>query len=267
MRAFLFIMLSFVLGVGSVSAKDIMAGEKSPNFEKDWENSTQAEDWSVRAFVGRKIFVEERAKPEYMDFTTPDGSVIRRTLPAFDARYEARYKILDVVKGPIEGSTIDFVAYDHYSRPGFPDHEHVLLFVVSHNSEWVHSKYLYYPVQRTTDGDWAICGKAFVHESAADAEKTLADSFEEPIGFIDHIDLPDGIICKTGTRARNLFELQEKTRFIPRRNRVLCNREIGVRDYVVAGTGSGPYADIEKQKHAACMERLNVATLSKGQRR
>ena len=265
MRAFLFIILCFVLGASAASAQEILDGEMSSNSASDWDSSTQADDWSVTAFVGRKLFVEERAKPDYMDVKMPDGSIKKRRLPAFNTRYEARYEILDLVKGPFEGFTIDFVAYDHYGRPSFPKFDPVILSVVSHKSEWVYSSY--YPVQRTTDGDWAICGKAFVHETESDAHKQLAASYEEPIGFIEPLILADGAACNTGTRVGKFFDLQEKFRFIPRRNKALCNRKIGLRDSIVAGTGSGPFAEIEKQRHAACMERLSAATLSIDQNR
>ena len=266
MRIVLFILLGFVLGMGAAFAQDEVPVETPIRTGPVWDNSSQSEDWSVMAFVGNKVFVEERAKPEYMDIEMPDGSIVTRSLPAFDTRYEARYEILDMVEGSHEELTIDFVAYDHYGRPSFPHINPVLLFVVSHDSEWVHSKYLYYPVRRTTDGDWAICGKTYVHKGASDTHKKLARTYEEPIGFIDPPELPDGTVCNTGTRAHNLFDIQEKMRFVPRRSKVLCNREIGIKDYYTAGIGSGPFAKIEGQKHAACMERLNVATLSKGQR-
>ncbi len=265
MQRLLFIILGLIFWTSVPASAQVAPVEgESVRAGSDWDNSSQVEDWSVRAFVGKKIFVEARAKPEYMDIKMPDGRIVTRRIPAMDSRYEARYEILDVVKGPLEDSTFDFVAFDHYGRPRFPHVEHVLLFVVSHESEWMHSKYLFYSVHRTTDGDWAICGKPYVDERADGAHKKLAASYEEPIGFIDPVELPDGGVCNTGTRARNLFNFQEKYRFIPRRNRVMCNQEIGLEDYIVAGTG--PNAEIEKQKHAACMERLNVAALSKGRK-
>lgn len=261
MKAFLFILLGFVWGISAALAQEDVSSLDTPSHSgADWDNSSQYDDGGLKVFVGRKIFAEERAKPEYYDVKRPDGSIVKLSMRA-DPRYEARYKVLDMVEGTHEGPTLDFVAYDHYGRPAFLRFDTVLLFVVSHSSEWVHSKYLYYPVHRTTDGDWAICGQPYVHDEEPDAHKKLAASYEEPLGFIEPQETRSGEFCTTGTRAKNLFYFEDKTRFIPRRNRVLCNREIGIRDNVVAGTGSGPFAEIEGQKHVICMERLEAKIL------
>jgi len=77
-----------------------------PSFAQDetldrapWDNAASGLDGSVVAFVGEKIFVEERNLEETMDVTLPDGSVVARVIPKMSDRYEARYKIFDVVGG------------------------------------------------------------------------------------------------------------------------------------------------------------------------
>ena len=224
----------------------------------DWDNSTQADDFSVIAFVGEKTFVEEREKPQFMDFEMPDGRVVTRKLPAFDTRYEARYSIKDIVHGDYKKESVDFVAYNHYGRPGFPHVNPVLLFLVNYEDEWVHSKYLFYPVRATTDGDWAICGPAASGGHLSEENKTLAASYEEPLGFLEPVKSLDGEICIKGTRAVNLYKFQERIRFGPRHRRVTCNREMGFSDGIVVGTGSHPTAEAEGRTHAACVERLEA---------
>jgi len=133
--------------------KDISAQDDTP-----FDASTMTEVGDIIAFVGEKIFVEERNLEETMDVTLPDGSIVTRTLPRRSDRYEARYKIIEVIAGDYTEPEIDFVAYDHYGRPSFPKINPVLLFAKNHEGKLTLQQYLTSVVFETTDGDWAICG-------------------------------------------------------------------------------------------------------------
>ena len=148
MRAFLFIMLSFVLAfTGPAFSQD----------EAPFDNSSLREDGHIIAFVGRKIFVrKDDSFPPKRDENS-DEIIIH-----LDSRYQVRYEIIDLIAGKYEGRIIDFHAYDHYGIPRFSRVENALIFIHDGPDNRVHSKYNFYEVDRTADGDWAACGNAYV---------------------------------------------------------------------------------------------------------
>jgi len=251
MRIFLSLLFSLGCAV-QAAAQDVSA----------WDNSTPTADGTILAFVGKKIFIEKKNIDEYIDFELADGSTIKRKIPRWNDRFETRYKVLDVVEGSYEGASIDFENYDHYGRPTFPKFETVLLFLINDGGEWVNTSRTFFPVQRTSDGDWAKCGN-LVRDDYNEDLKKLAASFEEkifvePIKFLGSETTFTPEYCTTGTRAANLYKFQEHTRFAPERRRISCNREIGFSDGSNPGTGSGPNSAIEGQTHAACVKRLKA---------
>ena len=75
-----------------------------------------------------------------------------------NSHYRARYRILDVIYGEAPGSEIAFDVYDHYGKPSFSRYDHVLLYLLRRpDGSYVHKKYTYDAVFRTTDGQWAGC--------------------------------------------------------------------------------------------------------------
>ena len=252
MRIFLSLLLSLSCAVQAAAQDDAA----------DWDNSTPTADGTILAFVGKKIFIEKKNIDEYMDFELADGSTIKRKIPRWNDRFETRYEVLDIVKGSYDGASIDFENYDHYGRPTFPKFETVLLFLMNNGGEWVNTSRTFFPVQRTTDGDWAKCG-SLVRDDYNEDLKKYAASFEEnilvePIKFLGSETTLSPEYCTTGTRASNLYKFTEHTRFAPERRRISCNRELGIRDGFNAGTGPLPGAKIEGIKHAACIERLEA---------
>jgi len=143
-----------------------------------FDASQYSEDSQVIAFVGRKNFIrEDENYPPTHDNEAEDIIIY------MDGRYEARYEILNLISGVYNAPTLDFHAYDHYGMPRFSKFETVLIFVNDGPGGKVHSKYNFYVVHRTTDGDWAACGDAHVQY---DSEEK--DEFKEPLESISFLE-------------------------------------------------------------------------------
>lgn len=148
-----------------------------------FDASASQGDGRVIAFVGKKVFVrEDESWPPEQD-PSSDEFVLY-----MDSRYQARYEIETLVSGKHKGSIIDFHAYDHYGMPRMSEVENALIFVHDGPDFKVHSKYNYYEVHRTSDGDWAACGNAYVQN---DPEEIYKEPLE-PLRFLDpvEVDIP-----------------------------------------------------------------------------
>ncbi len=203
------------------------------------------ENMEVIAFVGEKISFEEKNLPSIETITMPDGTTVERVMPVWNTRYEAKYKVLSWASEDIAQDTIDFELYDHYSRPWLPKITTPLIFLQNHKGRWVHIKYTY-KLSATTDGDWAICGKP----SSDEKVKDQGERYAQPLAFTEPVKDVNGDICKSGTRAVDLFQYKNETQFRPQKWRETCNLEFGRQRYSLAG--KGPNADA----HDACIERL-----------
>ena len=203
------------------------------------------ENMEVIAFVGEKISFEEKNLPSIDTITMPDGTTVERVIPALSTRYEAKYKVLSWASEDMEQDTIDFELYDHYSRPWLQKITTPLIFLRNHKGRWVHKKHAY-KLSATTDGDWAICGKP----SSDEKVKDQGERYVQPLAFIERVKDINGDICKSGTRAADLFHYKNETQFLPEKWREACNLELGRQKYTIAG--EGPNTDT----HNACVERL-----------
>lgn len=252
-------MIRFLFIICTVWVFNSVLGTAYAEMPKDraWDNRADEAAGPVIAFVGEKIFVEERNLEETMEFKLPDGRVVTRILPKMSDRYEARYKIIDVIGGDYDGGEIDFEAFDHYGRPSFSKINPVLLFVQKTDKGWGLQQYLTTVVFETTDGDWAMCGGLRTSPWTEKFEP-FAKSYEEPIGFLTPYEIASGELCTSGVRASKIFDFHMKTHFDPQRRRVACNREMGEADAIHVGTGSLPGAAEKKQIHDACMAKLEV---------
>jgi len=103
----------------------------------------ELEEQNLYVFVGEKISVEE------FEPALEDGRIL------MDSAFRARYKVIDNVYNQLSTDTIEFIAYDHYGIPAFSNFEHVLLYIVKTEEGYVHSKYLYSPLFKTKDNEWA----------------------------------------------------------------------------------------------------------------
>lgn len=90
-------------------------------------------------FIGEKIEVKE----------------LRDEEDIMDAKFLARYKILEKICGNYPNSTIEFTVYDHYGRPAFENYKIVMLYVSEHDGKYYHEKYQFDPLYKTKDGRWA----------------------------------------------------------------------------------------------------------------
>ena len=170
MRAFLFIILSIVL---------VFTGPAFAQDEAPFDNNSLQEDGQILAFVGRKIFVRKDSSFPWEQDKDSDEIILH-----LDSRYQVRYEIIELIAGKYEGRIIDFHAYDHYGIPRFSRVENALIFIHDGPDNRVHSKYNFFEVDRTTDGDWAACGNAYVQY---DPEEVKNREPLEPITFLDPV--------------------------------------------------------------------------------
>jgi hypothetical protein len=168
------------------------------------------------AFVGEKISVTE-FEPE----TAPDAILM-------DSAFKARYRVIEVIYGTYAEKTLEFEAYDHYGRPGFENHRHVLLFVSSAGGAFYHQKYQYFPVFKTKSGRWAGCGDPYQFEPDMHRGIISAHSldFNRDAYFdisrhsrrekreyfpSEYFQIRDGkAYCKKGNTVQELFEVKKQ---------------------------------------------------------
>jgi len=253
-------MMRFLLMVLAVAicTNELSFAQDEPQENEPWNNSADASAGPVIAFIGEKVFIEERNLEQTEDITGPDGRKITRIIPNLSHRFQARYKVIETIGGAYKGSEIDFQTFDHDGVLIFPKHNPLLLFAVNRDGRWEVSQYPIYAVHETTDGDWGICGSA-AQPYRSEPARALAATYVEPLGFLA---LPNtsavNEACITGTRASNLFAFEESTRFGPLRRRAACNREMGERDNTIHGTGSSPEDELKARIHVACVSRLEA---------
>jgi hypothetical protein len=73
----------------------------------------------------------------------------------FDARFLAKYRVIEPFRGTFDGTEIEFTVFDHMGLPPFSKYRHVLLYVERHEGKYYHSKYQFSPLYKTKDGRWA----------------------------------------------------------------------------------------------------------------
>jgi len=248
--ALLLIVSSFSLST-NIFAQDVRIND---------DTSNAIGEGSVIAFVGRKIsFTEDKTPPVAEPIKMPNGTVVMRTIPRLDSKYNATYQVIKWIHGEPKAETVNFNVYDHYSRPALPNIENPLVLLVRYEGGWAQSKYNNYSLYRTTDGDWGICGVPARFKSMKDQ----GERYVQPLSFIETIKSENGDICKAGTRVKDIFEYNNKTKFLPESRRITCNRELEIPSYFNAGTGSSADAPTIANAHAACIERLEFEALSK----
>jgi hypothetical protein len=80
---------------------------------------------------------------------------------AFDQKFEAHYRVEQLVFGRYDDPEITFTVYDHYGSPPFAQYDTALIFVFRHEGKLYHEKYQFFPVYPTADGRWAGCGDPY----------------------------------------------------------------------------------------------------------
>jgi hypothetical protein len=124
-------------------------------------NDFYLEDKSVNlfAFIGEKISVEEY-DPNSNNTRIKINPVTKDTIKYIslitDNAFNVKYKIIKPVFNDLKVDTVEFIAYDHYGRPGFENYNNVILYISkSEKGEYyVHQKYQYDPVRQDKKGNW-----------------------------------------------------------------------------------------------------------------
>jgi hypothetical protein len=165
-------------------------------------------------FVGEKISVDLVERKNYCN---------RFIL---DSEYGAKYKIVKNLYGDYRGDTIQFTAYDHYGKPPFSKHKHVLLFVTEYCGKLIHEKYQYFDVYPTENGRWASPGNPWRFDRP---DTTVVQGEVIPFGnltFDKYLDKRyrnmkfnapyfkiDGncVVPIMGSYVEDLFEIKKKT--------------------------------------------------------
>jgi hypothetical protein len=159
------------------------------------------ESQNLVAFVGKKISVE-KIPGRY----------------GLDAKFKARYQVLQVVYGQYSASNIEFTVFDHYGDPSFAKYETALLYVVLRRSwllqpRYFHEKYQYQPVYATGDNRWAGCGSPYQRD--------------QPIGEgIQPQTIDYKSINISGIPIAKLEEQYPKSLFDYRKNTVVCRKGV-----------------------------------------
>jgi hypothetical protein len=121
--------------------------------------------------VGEFLSIEELPDPCEGQTVEVNADGTETFCIAFDAYYQARYRVREVLEGPATaGQVLEFRIADHYGFPGFAGYRHALLFVsVPDQGDAFLEKYLGFPVHETATGGWAHCGEPSFVEADLDA--------------------------------------------------------------------------------------------------
>lgn len=124
-------------------------------------------------FIGEKIKVDNAKEKYYCNIIS------------MDSKFDVTYKIVDNIYGNYTSDTINFVAYDHNGRPAFENYEYVILFVSKYCDEFIHQKYQYYDVYKTTDNMWASPYHIFDYANLDNSSnlKPVKIMFKKPVEY------------------------------------------------------------------------------------
>ena len=150
-----------VILIGCQSSDESLA---ISDFNSNYENG---EDGQIIAFVGEKISL----------YNVPYEEWCGENEICLDARYNARYRVIEVLKGNYESPIIDFEVYDHSARIPFYPHKRVILYVGQYGERLVHEKYQYDLLSPLKGGGFAVCGDPYV---SYDADR-VKDIGREPL--------------------------------------------------------------------------------------
>ena len=147
------------------------------NTSKNFNHGGENDSINLYAFVGEKISVIEfnpNEKSEEIiengiDEETGDSIKIIRKEYVMDNAYYCKYKVLKKLFNYLPNDTMEFVAYDHYGKPGFAQKDTVILYL-SQNKEtgnFYQRKYQYDYVSKDKNGNFFSYAK-FLTEKDAD---------------------------------------------------------------------------------------------------
>ncbi|EDM44180.1 hypothetical protein SCB49_04105 [unidentified eubacterium SCB49] len=137
----------------------VLVSCKSSQTEQENDFKMSNNTVNLYAFIGKKISVSEFDPNENnikIEIDSITGDTIQRVSYVMDKGFRNKYSLVKNVFNDLKLDTIEFVAYDHYGRPGFENYKHVILYI-SLNKEknlYYHQKYLFDPVEKTKNGTW-----------------------------------------------------------------------------------------------------------------
>ena len=155
--------MKFFVFIISFSLLFSCKNSNTPLFKKDFTNEKERNN-NLLVFVGELI--------QCVELPQDEGSM--------DAKFKAKFKILQTVYGEYAFDTIEFIAYDHYGFPQFSKYKNFLMFVSKHDGKYFHEKYQFHDVYKTKNGRWAgtvWCtnndSNIFPHPEKIDFENTV----------------------------------------------------------------------------------------------
>ena len=135
----------------------ILISCKSTKIASESEFKMANDSVNLYAFIGEKISViefdpNENSERKEIDSITGDTLIFKSWV--MDNGFKNKYKVIRNVYNELKTDTIEFVAYDHYGRPGFEKYNNVLLYL-SYNKEkgnYYHQKYIFDPIEKNKNG-------------------------------------------------------------------------------------------------------------------
>jgi len=145
-------MRKIILFIALVSSYSCMRAQIDTNyFERD-------ESINLFVFIGEKISVvefdpNENNKVKVVDPVTKDTIVKQRHI--MDYAFRVKFKVLQNVFNELKTDTIEFVAYNHYGRPGFESYKNSMIYISKseQGDYYYHQKYQFNPL-KGVDRKW-----------------------------------------------------------------------------------------------------------------
>lgn len=134
-------------------------GCKSTDLDQNSEFPIYDDSVNLYAFIGEKISVNSFDPNENNTQILIDslsGDTIRKVSYSMDNGFNSKYKVLKNIFNDLKTDTIEFVAYDHYGRPGFEPYKNVILYLSfdAEKGQYFQQKYQYNPVKKSNKDVW-----------------------------------------------------------------------------------------------------------------
>ena len=137
----------------------ILVSCKSTKLRQESDFKMSNTSINLYAFIGEKISVTEfdpNKNNTKIEIVSISGDTIKIVSYIMDNGFKNKYKVVKNVFNDLKTDTIEFVAYDHYGRPGFENYKNVILYISLNKKKnnYFHQKYQFDPVEKTKNGTW-----------------------------------------------------------------------------------------------------------------
>ena len=130
--------------------------------QKDFKINFYKENQNVNlfAFIGEKISMEEFDPnldvKTIIEIDLENGDTIYRKAKIIDRAFKLKYKVIKNLFNDLKSDTVEFVAYDHYGKPGFSNLQNVILYISKSTDKkfYFHQKYEYNEIILTKKNEW-----------------------------------------------------------------------------------------------------------------